>query len=102
MSNKGAIIQEELRKVSQVLGKQRFSREEFFQHSSIPITSDDLRNAFGSFAMAMVATGFKPAKWSKLSNEELFLAYEDAYKKLGHYPMGLSGYKELSKVTPLT
>jgi len=99
--SKRDVILEQIKNVSIKLGRVRFSRDEFYQNSDIPITAHDIENEFESFANAMVFAGFKPAKWSKLSDEDLFKAYDSAYKKLGHYPLGHPGERELSKLTPI-
>jgi hypothetical protein len=99
--NKRAVILEQIKNVSIKLGKTRFRRDEFIKNSDIPITVHDIEDEFESFANAMVTADLKPAKWSKLSDEDLFKAYDSAYKKLGHYPLGHPGERELSKLTPI-
>jgi hypothetical protein len=63
------------------------------------LTRRDIEKEFGSFAEAMVAADLKPVKWSKVSDEQLFKAYDEAYKKLGHFPLGHPGEEELEKLT---
>lgn len=99
--SKREVILEQIKNVSIKLGKVRFSRAEFFKNSDIPITRRDIQKEFGSFAKAMVAAEFKPERWYSLSDEDLFKAYEGAFKKLGHYPLGHPGERELSELTPI-
>lgn len=99
--SKRKVILEQIKNVSTKLGRVRFSRDEFYKNSDIPITAHDIEDEFESFANAMVTANLKPAKWSKLSDEDLFEAYDSAYKKLGHYPLGHPGERELSGLTPI-
>ena len=101
MEAKKKIISEELKKVARILGKDRFRRDDFYKHSTIPITQNDIENNFGSFANAMKSANLRPQKHHKLSNEELFYAYDKAFKKLGHYPLGHPGEAELGKLTSI-
>jgi hypothetical protein len=100
-NSKRGVILEQIKNVSLKLGRIRFTRDEFYKNTDIPITAHDIENEFESFANAMVTADLKPAKWSKLSDEDLFMAYDGAYKKLGHYPLGHPGERELSKLTPI-
>jgi len=102
MGNKRAIILQELDKVAKKLKKERFTREEFFKHSTIPVSQNDIEGEFGSYAEAMVAMGVRPLKWKKISDEKLFETYDNVYKKLGHYPLGHPGVIELSKLSPIS
>lgn len=102
MENKKTVIIEELRNVSEKLGKTKFGTIVFFKNSSTPITRKDIEKEFGSFANAMLAADLSPRKWSKVTDEQLFEAYDGAVKKLGHYPLGHPGEDELSKVTKIS
>lgn len=99
MGAKKKLILEELKKTAKTLGKERFSRDDFYKHTALPITQNDIENEFGSFAEAMVAANFKPVKWAKISDEQLFKAYGEVYEKLGHFPLGHPGEAELEKLT---
>ena len=100
-NSKREVILDQIKNVSIKLNKIKFGREEFFKNSDVPITKRDIENEFDSFAKAMVATNLKPAKWHSVSDEDLFRAYDSAYNKLSHYPLGHAGEKELSKLTPI-
>jgi len=102
MNAKKTVIIAELQKVAKILEKERFSRDDLYENTSVPISQRDIEGSFGSFAKAMVAADLKPAKWSKISNETLFRHYGEAYKKLGHYPLGHPGQEELSNLTPIS
>lgn len=102
MSNKREIILKEFDKVAKILGKDRFTREDFFKNTSIPITQHDIENELGSFAEAMVARGVRPLKWKKISDEKLFETYDDVVKKLGHYPLGYPGVEEISRLSSIS
>lgn len=101
MENKKRVIIVELKKVAKFLNKKRFTRNEFINNSSIPISRRDIEKSFGSFANAMKLVGFRPQKHYKISDEELFNKYDKAFKKLGHYPLGHPGEKELSEITSI-
>lgn len=102
MENKKIVILTELKKVAELLNKTRFSRNEFIKNSHIPISVRDIENNFGSFGNLMIKAGFRPQKHHKISDEELFQKYDEAYKKLGHYPLGHPGEEELSKITNIS
>lgn len=101
MEAKKKIILEELKKVAKIIGKDRFRREDFYKHSTVPITQNDIESNFGSFANAMKLANLRPQKHHKLSNEELFVAYDKAFEELGHYPLGHPGETELEKLTSI-
>lgn len=102
MEVKKKIILEELKKTAKTLGTDRFSRDDFYRHSSVPISQRDIESNFGSFAKAMEAANLKPVKWAKVSDEELFKAYDHVYKTLGYYPLGHPGQEELSRLTSIS
>lgn len=102
MESKKKIILEELKKTAKFLGKKRFTRDDFYKHTTVPITQNDIESNFGSFAEAMVSINLTPAKWPKISNEKLFKSYDDVYKKLGHYPLGYPGVEELSELSKIS
>lgn len=102
MKAKKAIILKETRRIAKILGKEKFSRSDFYKHTAVPITQNDIEKEFGSFAELIVVANLKPVKWSKISNETLFKNYTKAYKKLGHYLLGHPGIEELSKLAPIS
>jgi len=102
MNNKREIILKEFDKVAKILGRDRFTREDFFKNTSIPITQHDIENELGSFAEAMVARGVRPLKWKKISDEKLFETYDGVVKKLGHYPLGYPGVEEISRLSSIS
>jgi hypothetical protein len=102
MSNKRRMILEELKKVSKKLEKEEFSRGEFYEHSSVPITKNDIEKEFDSFAKAMIAAGLRPVKWPKVSDEDLFIAYDNTFKKLGYYPLGHAGEEKLEELSSIS
>ncbi len=95
-------ITEQMKRVAQLLDRDKFGRAEFFKNSEIPITRDDIENAFGSFANAMKLAGLRPQRHHKISTEELFKAYETASEKLGHFPLGHKGEAELYEITSIS
>lgn len=102
MKNKKIVIIDELKKVAEILGKQRFTRDEFIKTSKTPISTRDIESNFGSFANLMIEAGLRPQKHHKISDETLFKAYEEAYTKLGYYPLGHPGEEELSRLTSIS
>jgi hypothetical protein len=93
MDNKDIII-DEIRRVVNLLGREDITRNEFLENTQI-VSVRDLENTFGGWSDAYLAAGFKPTKWHSISNEDLFKEYSKLLKLLGHYPLGVSGYKEI-------
>jgi len=94
MDNKDIIV-DEIRRVVNLLGREDITRNEFLENTQI-VSVRDLENTFGGWSDAYLATGFKPTKWHSISNEDLFKEYSRLLKLLGHYPLGVTGYKEIS------
>ena len=94
MDNKDIII-DEIRRVVNLLGREDITRNEFLENTQI-VSVHDLESTFGGWSDAFLAAGFKPAKWHSISNEDLLKEYSRLLKLLGHYPLGVSGYKEIS------
>ncbi len=94
MHNKDIII-DEIQRVVQLLGREDMTRNEFLENTQI-VSVRDLENTFGGWSDACSAAGFKPTKWHSISNEDLFKEYSKLLKLLGHYPLGVNGYKEIS------
>ena len=94
MDNKDIII-DEIRRVVNLLGREDITRNEFLENTQI-VSVQDLESTFGGWSDAFLAAGFKPAKWHSISNEDLLKEYSRLLKLLGHYPLGVSGYKEIS------
>ncbi|MFC1625183.1 homing endonuclease associated repeat-containing protein [Patescibacteria group bacterium] len=91
------VLIEEIQRISKLLGKKKLVRSDFINNSSF--TRKDIDTTFGGWANAVVEAGLSPRKHYKITDEELFQAYAEAYKKLKHYPLGQKGYEELSKTT---
>jgi hypothetical protein len=102
MATHAEMILSEIKKVAQILNKDRFSRDEFLKNSQLPLTRKDIEKEFGSFAEAMKQAGLRPKKHYIVTDDELFRAYETAYKKLGYYPLGHKGEKELEELTSIS
>ena len=94
MDNKDIIV-DEIRRVVNLLGREDITRNEFLENTQI-VSVRDLENTFGGWSDAYLAAGFKPTKWHSISNEDLFKEYSRLLKLLGHYPLGVTGYKEIS------
>ncbi len=94
MDNKDIIV-DEIKRVVKLLGREDITRNEFLENTQIT-SVNDLENNFGGWSDAFLAAGFKPTKWHSISNEDLFNEYSRILKLLGHYPLGVSGYKEIS------
>lgn len=94
MQNKDIII-DEIRRVVNLLGREDITRDEFLENTQL-VSVRDLETTFGGWSDAFHASGFKPLKWHLIPDEELFKEYSRLLKLLGHYPLGVSGYKEIS------
>ncbi len=94
MDNKNVIINE-IQRVIGLLGREDITRDEFLENTQI-VSKRDLENTFGGWSNAYLKAGFKPIKWHSISNEDLFKEYSRLLKILGHYPLGIRGYKEIS------
>lgn len=94
MDNKDIIV-DEIKRVVNLLGREDITRNEFLENTQI-ISVQDLEKTFGGWSNAFLAAGFKPTKWHAISNEDLFKEYSKLLKLLGHYPLGITGYKEIS------
>lgn len=92
--NKDIII-DEIRRVVDLLGREDITRNEFLENTQI-VSTRDLESVFGGWSDAFLAAGYKPVKWHSISNEDLFKEYSRLLKLLGHYPLGVSGYKEIN------
>lgn len=94
MDNKDIIV-DEIKRVVSLLGREDITRNEFLENTQI-VSVKDLENTFGGWSYAFLAAGYKPVKWHSISNEDLFKEYSKLLKLLGHYPLGVGGYKEIS------
>jgi len=94
MNNKDIII-DEIQRVVNLLGRKDITRNEFLENTQI-VSTRDLENLFGGWSDAFLAAGYKPVKWHLIPNEDLFTEYSRLLKLLGHYPLGVNGYKEIS------
>ncbi|MFZ3099905.1 MAG: hypothetical protein WA103_01560 [Minisyncoccales bacterium] len=94
MLDKETII-DEIKRVVRLLGREDISRDEFLSNTQI-ISRKDLENIFRGWAYAFEAAGFKPNRHYSISDEELFNEYTNLLKKLGHYPLGSLGIKEIN------
>lgn len=101
MENKEKLIIDEIIRVSKKIGKDKFTRGEFLDHTD-SVNRSDIEKHFGSFANSMKTAGLRPQRHHKVTNEELFMAYDKTYKIVGHYPLGHPGEQELYKVSSIS
>lgn len=89
------IVIDEIRRVVNLLGREDIARDEFLENTQI-ISVRDLERVFSGWSEAFTAAGYKPLKWHRISDEDLFIEYSRLLKLLGHYPLGVTGYKEIN------
>jgi hypothetical protein len=90
MNNKQEIIQEIIR-VANAISPAPLTQQAFKQHSNIPLSR--IRYHFGSFNKAITSAGLNPnvpsvkvSGYKTLSEEELFSAIGDLWRKIGKKP----------------
>lgn len=101
MINKEKKIIDEILRVSKKIGKDKFTRGEFLENTN-SVKREGIEKFFGSFANAMKSAGLRPQRHHKVTNEELFRAYDKTYKVVGYYPLGHPGEAELYKVSSIS
>jgi len=82
----------EIKRVVSLLGREDLTRGEFLKYT--PLNDRDI-NELGGYPKLFHLAGYQPVMWHALSDDELFQEYEKIVKKIGHFPLGTRGRKEI-------